>query len=166
MPTDFQSMGFGLPAAIAAALAVPDRPVVALVGDGSLSINGPELATAAAHRLSLPVIVFADGYLNQIRLHQLSDFGAESAVGLPPLDLAALADAAGIAHRVLGPDPGADLAWALSLGAPSLLVAPVGDSRDMRLMQVKSRAREAVSHAMGPRARLWLWRVLGRSGRP
>lgn len=76
-PSDFQSMGFGPPAAIAAKLANLDRTVVALIGDGSFRMTGFELETAARLGLALPVIVLNDGKLNQIRLQQLREFGRE-----------------------------------------------------------------------------------------
>src|SRR6185437_11466016 len=75
LPTDLQSMGFALPSAIAAKLAAPSRPVVALVGDGGALMSGLELAVAVREKLSLTVVVFNDGYLNQIRMQQLQDCG-------------------------------------------------------------------------------------------
>src|SRR5579871_6792454 len=63
IPTDFQSMGFGIPAAIGAKLAMPNRCVVAVVGDGSLAMIGLELATAVREQVKLTVIVFNDGAL-------------------------------------------------------------------------------------------------------
>ena len=71
-PSDYQSMGFGLPAAIGAKLAVPERPVVAVLGDGGFAISGLELLTAVHANLSLTVIVFNDGQLGRIRLEQLA----------------------------------------------------------------------------------------------
>lgn len=155
-PSDFQSMGFGLPAAIAAKLAVPDRPVVALVGDGSMAINGLELATAKALGISLPVLVFVDGHLNQIRLHQHSDYGRDSGVVLPPLDFHALADAAGVEFRVVDHDPCAHVAWALSLPGPSLLAVPVGDSGAMMRTRKLRRGKDAVVDLLGSRVVGWL----------
>ena len=60
-PTDFQSMGFGLPAAIGAKLAAPERPVVAVLGDGGFAMSGMELLTAVREKIPLTVIVFNDG---------------------------------------------------------------------------------------------------------
>ena len=51
LPTDLQSMGFALPAAIGARLARPDRPVVALLGDGGFAMSGLELLTAVRERV-------------------------------------------------------------------------------------------------------------------
>ncbi|HJW34017.1 MAG TPA: thiamine pyrophosphate-binding protein, partial [Holophagaceae bacterium] len=52
-PTDFNAMGYAVPAAIAAKLAHPGREVQAFVGDGCLRMSGLELATASAHGLGL-----------------------------------------------------------------------------------------------------------------
>ena len=71
LPTDLQSMGFALPAAIGARIARPDRPVVALLGDGGFSISGLELLTAVRERVRLTVVVFNDGHYGLIRKQQL-----------------------------------------------------------------------------------------------
>ena len=105
IPSDFQSMGFGLPAMIAAKLALPQRPVVGLMGDGGLSMSGMELATAAQLGLTLPIMVFDDGKLNQIRLHQESAFGTGHGVDLPDVDFEALAVATGVRLRGGGDGP-------------------------------------------------------------
>lgn len=64
------SMGYGLPAAIAAKLAHPDRPVVALAGDGCLLMTIQELATAVQYGLPVIVIVANNGMYGAIRMHQ------------------------------------------------------------------------------------------------
>jgi acetolactate synthase-1/2/3 large subunit len=64
------AMGFGVPAAIAAALTLPGRPVIALVGDGGFAMTATELRIASALRLPIVVVVFADGSLNRIELRQ------------------------------------------------------------------------------------------------
>ena len=69
VPTDFQSMSFGLPAAIGAKLAAPDRPVVALTGDGGLLMAGMDLVTAARESICLPVIVLQR---RSVRSHQVT----------------------------------------------------------------------------------------------
>ena len=165
LPSDFQSMGFGLPAAIAARLAAPDRPVVALVGDGSMAISGLELATARALRICLPVLVFVDGQLNQIRLQQQSDYGHDSGVELPPLDFHALVDAVGVEYRVVDGDVGADLGWALSQAGPSLLAVPLGDSVGMVRTRVVRRSKDAVSGVLGARLRSAVKRLVRRHRR-
>ena len=86
-PSDFQSMGFGLPAAIGAKLAAPTRAVVVVMGDGGLTMTGLELLTAVREKLSVVVVVFNDGQLNLIRLQQLKEFGRASGVELLVPDL-------------------------------------------------------------------------------
>jgi thiamine pyrophosphate-dependent acetolactate synthase large subunit-like protein len=66
-PSGYATLGYGLPAAIGAKLAHPDRQVVALMGDGGLMFTVGELATAAELRLPLPVIVVNNGGYGEIR---------------------------------------------------------------------------------------------------
>ncbi len=64
------TMGFGLPAAIGAALANPDRPVVCFSGDGSILMNLQELATAAELGLNIKLILLNNGALGLVRQQQ------------------------------------------------------------------------------------------------
>ena len=66
----WSSMGFGLPAAIAAKLAHPELPVVCILGDGCFQMTCGELATANRHGLSLPVVVLNDQWLSLIQIKQ------------------------------------------------------------------------------------------------
>ncbi|MBI2218391.1 MAG: thiamine pyrophosphate-binding protein [Candidatus Rokubacteria bacterium] len=66
----WSSMGFGIPAAIAAKLARPDRAVVAVVGDGCFQMTCGEVAAARRLGLSLPIVVLDDGWLSLIRVKQ------------------------------------------------------------------------------------------------
>ena len=56
------------------------------MGDGGMLMSGLELATAVREKIDLTVIVFNDGYLNQIRMQQLSDAGRDHGVTLPAID--------------------------------------------------------------------------------
>jgi acetolactate synthase-1/2/3 large subunit len=67
----WSSMGFGLPAAIAAKLACPERPVVALVGDGCFQMTCGEVAVARRLGLCLPIVVLDDGWLSLIQVKQV-----------------------------------------------------------------------------------------------
>jgi len=67
----WSSMGFGLPAAIAAKLASPERPVVALIGDGCFQMTCGEVAVARRLGLSLPIVVLDDGWLSLIQVKQV-----------------------------------------------------------------------------------------------
>ncbi len=66
----WSSMGFGLPAAIAAKLARPDKPVVCVLGDGCFQMTCGEMATAERLGLNLPVVVLDDRWLSLIRIKQ------------------------------------------------------------------------------------------------
>jgi len=83
----WSSMGFGLPAAIAAKLAQPDTQVVCLLGDGCFQMTCGELAAARRLRLQIPVVVLNDNWLSLIqvkqRQRQYPDFGTDLGVGDP-----------------------------------------------------------------------------------
>ena len=64
------SMGFGLPAAIGAQFARPDKLVFALVGDGGFQMSIPELGTIASHGLPIKIVVMNNGYLGMVRQWQ------------------------------------------------------------------------------------------------
>lgn len=159
-PTDFQSMGFGLPAALGAKLAQPARPVVALLGDGGFAMSGFELATAVRERIPVTVIVFNDGQLNLIRLQQLRDYGRAYAVETRAPDLATFAASVGAAYVCLDGEPEATLRSACGADAPTLVEVRVGDSAALRGMRARSLARSAVRQAIGPRLLSWLKRAL------
>jgi thiamine pyrophosphate-dependent acetolactate synthase large subunit-like protein len=160
MPSDFQSMGFGLPAALGAVAAGTGRPVVALVGDGSFLMTGTELVTAVRDGLSLPVIVFNDGRLNQIRLDQLGRFGRESAVELGSLDLATFAEAVGVEHVRFDELAEGGLASLLRRPGPVIVEVGVGDSWSVRASATRARAKGMARAALGPRVLGW---IKGRS---
>lgn len=64
------SMGYGVPAAIAAKLVAPEKPVIALAGDGCFLMAGQELATAVQYGLDVICLVVNNGMLGTIRMHQ------------------------------------------------------------------------------------------------
>ena len=64
------AMGFGLPAALGAQFARPDKLVFAVVGDGGFQMSIPELATIASHGLPVKIIVMNNGYLGMVRQWQ------------------------------------------------------------------------------------------------
>jgi acetolactate synthase-1/2/3 large subunit len=157
-PSDFQSMGFGLPAAMAAHLADPSRPVVALIGDGGFRMMGFELATAVREKIPLTVMVFCDRSLNQIRLQQLAEHGSASATDIGSIDLAAFSDAIGCDYAFVKNQSELETALGASLSGSkvTLVEIPVGDSAAIRSGAIKARAKSAVRRAIGghPRDRL------------
>ncbi|MCW5965284.1 MAG: biosynthetic-type acetolactate synthase large subunit [Bryobacterales bacterium] len=64
------SMGFGLPSAMGAQVACPDKLVFAVLGDGGFQMSLPELSTIAAERLPIKIIVMNNGYLGMVRQWQ------------------------------------------------------------------------------------------------
>ena len=89
------TMGYGLPAAIAAALVHPRRQVVALCGDGGFAMTMNEVETAVRQRLSVVVLVFDNQRYGTIRMHQEREGRPAAATDLGPIDFAAVARAMG-----------------------------------------------------------------------
>ena len=90
------SMGYGLPAAIAAKLKYPDRVVVCFAGDGDFQMTGQEFATAVQYGAAVVVIVVNNGIHGTIRMHQERDYpGRVIATDLVNPDFAGLARAYG-----------------------------------------------------------------------
>ncbi|MCC5946884.1 MAG: hypothetical protein JJT89_00375 [Nitriliruptoraceae bacterium] len=106
------SMAYGLPAAIGAQMAYPDRQVVALVGDGSFTMLPSDLITAAELGLPITVVVFDNAKLGLITVEQQADAQPDEHTSIPGRDLAAIARAFGAEGlRVESPD---DLEGALA----------------------------------------------------
>lgn len=142
-PTDFQSMGFGLPAAIAAKIANPGRKIVALIGDGGLLMSGMDLATAVREGIDLTVIVFNDGAYGQIRAQQHSSYGMGIGTDLltPQLDL--LAGALGANYLAF--DQGSEsLRQALETKGVTIVDVRVGDSVGSHIQRAAGVARTIV----------------------
>lgn len=70
MTNGWSSMGFGLPAAVAAAMAGNGEPVVCITGDGGFVMHAGEILTAIRQRLNIITVVLSDGELNLIRIKQ------------------------------------------------------------------------------------------------
>jgi len=123
------TMGFGLPAAIGAALACPDRTVACFTGDGSLLMNIQELATLAEERAAVKIILLDNGHLGLVRQQQELFYGGRyhaSRFHAEP-DFAAIARGFGIAACDLGDtrEPFAALARALGTPGAGLIRVPI-----------------------------------------
>ncbi len=91
------SMGYGVPAAVAAKITAPDRTVVAFAGDGCFLMNGQELATAMQYDARVIFIVINNGMYGTIRMHQERHYpGRESGTRLTNPDFASLARSYGL----------------------------------------------------------------------
>lgn len=122
------AMGFGVPAAVAAALRLRRR-VICLVGDGGMLMTGNELAVAVAQRLPLTVIVSSNGSYGTIRLHQEKSFpGRRIATDLVNPDFARLAEAFGAIGITVEHEAQIDGALDRALAAPGPAVIDVRTS--------------------------------------
>ncbi len=123
------AMGYGVPAAIAAALLEPQRTVVNFAGDGDFLMTGQELATAMAYRAGqgvgkLIVIVADNGTFGTIRMHQEREYpGRVSGSDLFNPDFVALARAYGLAAEFVDHTAQFEPAFQAALGrdVPTLL---------------------------------------------
>ncbi len=107
-PTDFNAMGYAVPAGIGARLAAPDREVAVIVGDGCFAMTCMEIMTAAANALGLVFYVFKDGALSQIAQAQQRPYQRLTCTELgQAIDLAGVAQATGAAFVALPDDASA-----------------------------------------------------------
>jgi acetolactate synthase-1/2/3 large subunit len=129
------TMGFGLPAAIGAALGAPGRRVVCVSGDGSILMNIQELATLAELDLPVAVLICNNAQLGLVRQQQelfyRERYSASRFTAVP--DFAALARAFGIRGVRLDParDPLAELADALAQPGPCVIDIPIHEAANV-----------------------------------
>jgi acetolactate synthase-1/2/3 large subunit len=118
------SMGYGVPAAIAAKAVHPDRPVVGICGDGDFMMTGQELATAVQEELAVVLLVVNNGMFGTIRMHQERHYpGRVVGTDLRNPDFVAYARAFG-AHGALvqrNDEIGGALDEAFACGRPALI---------------------------------------------
>jgi acetolactate synthase-1/2/3 large subunit len=117
-------MGYGLPAAIAAKLAHPDRPVLSFAGDGCLLMAVQELATAMRHEAAIVQIVVDNASYGTIRMHQERRHpGRPSGTSLVNPDFVALARSFGAEARTATDTVGlvAAVRDAVDAGRPALV---------------------------------------------
>ena len=126
------SMGYGLPAAVAAQLIHPDRAVVCFTGDGDFVMSSPELATAVQYDLPIVVLLVNNGMYATIRMHQERQFpGRVVGTDLENPDFPALARAYGAYGERVERTEDFEAAFerALASGTPSVLELPVDPER-------------------------------------
>lgn len=93
------AMGYAVPAAVGAALAAPDRTVLALVGDGGFLMSGQEIETAYRCGVSPLIVIFQNGLYGTIAMHQARSMGRTAAVDIGHVDLEAFARSLGATAR-------------------------------------------------------------------
>jgi len=102
-PTDFNCMGYCVPATVGAKLVNPGRQVVGIVGDGAFLMTAMEVLTASARKLGCAIFVFNDGELSQIAQAQEIPYNRKTCTTVPGLQLDAFAAATGCAYvRIAG----------------------------------------------------------------
>ncbi|MDX1407491.1 MAG: thiamine pyrophosphate-binding protein [Saprospiraceae bacterium] len=94
-PTDFNAMGYCVPAAIGCKLMHPDKQVVGIVGDGAVMMTGLELITAVANGIAPVIFVFSDGELGQISQFQAIPLNRKTCTQLGQLNVEGIALATG-----------------------------------------------------------------------
>lgn len=124
------NLGYAYPTALGAKVAQPDRPVVALCGDGGFLFNSQELATAAQYGINAVAVVFNDNAYGNVLRDQVNQFGSDRTTGaaLHNPDFVRLAEAYGVrAMRAEGPEAlETALRAAIAADAPALIEVPVG----------------------------------------
>ena len=131
-PAGSVAMGFGLPAALGAKAAFPERTVVAVVGDGGFLMSGMELATAVQERLPVVVVLVNDNSLTLIRATQQRRYeGRFIGVDLRNPDFGALVRAFGARYARADTDETFErvLREALDSGEPAVVEVRPGDAR-------------------------------------
>ncbi|MGV2917695.1 thiamine pyrophosphate-binding protein [Streptomyces alfalfae] len=118
-------LGYGLPAALGAAIADPSQPVLAVSGDGGAMYSIAELATARQYDLPVTWLIVDDGGYGILREYMSDAFGEATATELTRPDFVALAESFGVPGVRSSPETlRADLAKALAEPGPSVVVLP------------------------------------------
>ncbi len=129
------TMGFGMPAAIGAALAAPDRTVACFSGDGSLLMNLQELATAAEQEVSVKIILLNNSHLGLVRQQQHLFYGKRYCASrfVAQTDFVAIARGFGIPAVDLceARDPVAALEQAIRRPGPYLVNVPIAPEENV-----------------------------------
>lgn len=130
------TMGYAIPAAIGASLANPERPVLALVGDGGLSMVMAELETIVRLGLPITVVVLNDSALSLIEIKQRDDHGGKPAVRYHQTDFAAVANGMGMAAAVVNNADEFREVFSEGFSAPRLIDARIDPHQYRNLISV------------------------------
>lgn len=119
------AMGYGVPAAVAAKLACPERCVVCVAGDGGLLMTGQELETAVRYGANILVVVLRNGLHGTIAMHQMRSLGRTAGTEIGSVDLAAYARSLGASGFTAQDEDGLESALqkALDTDGPAVVEA-------------------------------------------
>jgi len=122
------NLGYEYPVALGAKVARPEKPVVAVIGDGGFLFNAQELATAVQHKINVVAVVFNDDAYGNVARDLDEDWGGNFGAALHNPDFMKLADAYGV-HGMRAKEPtdvGRLVKQAIGLERPVLIEVPVG----------------------------------------
>lgn len=128
-PWGYGTLGFSIPEAIGAKAALPERPVMAIAGDGAFLFTGMELATAVQYGMNIPILVPNNNAYGMIKVQQRDQYDEQfMAVDLHNPDFVQLAHAFGAyGERVTTPEAlGESLTKALAVDKPTVIEIPWG----------------------------------------
>ena len=136
-PTDFNAMGYGVPATIAAKMSHPDKEAVGIVGDGAFLMTCMELLTASKYGIGPIVCVFSDGELSQIAQAQEIPYNRKTCTVLGAVDISGVATAVGASYISLEKNEDAETAVRSALlaakeGRPVIVNVKIDYSKSTR----------------------------------
>ena len=143
------SMGYGMPAALAAKAVRPDLPVICYAGDGGILMTGNELATAVQHDLPIVLMIANNGMFGTIRMHEEREYpGREIATELRNPDFVAWAEAFGAHGECVATTAefAPAMERALAVGRPAVIELKVDQeliSSNFTLSQLRERVQRA-----------------------
>jgi len=133
-----QTLGVGLPWAIAACLVRPSDKVISISGDGGFLFSAMELETAVRLKCNLVHLVWMDGAYDMVRFQAMAKYGRASGVEFGPVDVVPFAEAFGAKGlRIESPDQIAPtLKRALAIQGPVVIGIPVDYRDNHQLMEM------------------------------
>ncbi len=137
-PTNNQSMGWAVPAAVGAQRTCPGRRVVSILGDGCFLMTGLEASTAARAGLPVKFFLLDDGAYHYMQMLQEPAYGRTTATELAKIDYAALAKGLGLDYHCIhsNEDLGPGIQRALAAEGPVLCRVTIGyRGRDIRWLE-------------------------------
>ena len=132
-----QTLGVGLPWAIAASLVRPSEKVISISGDGGFLFSAMELETAVRLKSNLVHLVWIDGFYDIVGIQEMAKYGRLSGVTLGPVDVVRFAEAFGAKGlKIEGPEEiSSTLKKALAMPGPVIVGVPVDYRDNHRLME-------------------------------